>query len=112
MITKEELRKHCIKQIEQCEKWAKHMGETHVNSKVYEEHKLILELLEQEQKWIPVSERLPEPFQNILVTCEAFHWVNEPIRYVVEQKSFNGIVDFIAWMPLPEPYKVESEDKE
>ena len=60
-------------------------------------------------RWIPVSERLPEPYQNILVTSEVFHWVNEPIKYSVEQRSFGGVVDFIAWMPLPEPYKAESE---
>ena len=56
--------------------------------------------------WIPVSERLPE----------------ESKRYVVATKYNDVMTDFytgegflgdgiIAWMPLPEPYKAESEDK-
>lgn len=46
-MTREELKVHCEKQIEQCQMWAKHNGEE-PSGKVYEEHKLILELLEQE----------------------------------------------------------------
>lgn len=46
-MTREELKKHCEKQIESCEMWAKHNGEE-PHGKIYEEHKLILELLEQE----------------------------------------------------------------
>ena len=43
----EELKRHCLKQIEGCEMWAKHKGEE-PRGKIYEEHKLILELLAQE----------------------------------------------------------------
>lgn len=46
-MTREELKAHCQRQIEGCEMWAKHHGEE-PQGKVYEEHKLILELLEQE----------------------------------------------------------------
>ena len=46
-MTREELKKHCEKQIENCERWASYKGEKPCG-KVYEEHKLILELLEQE----------------------------------------------------------------
>ena len=46
-MTREELKAHCEKQIEMCEKWAICKGEK-PSGKVYEEHKLILELLEQE----------------------------------------------------------------
>lgn len=59
--------------------------------------------------WIPVSEKLPKPYQPILVTTNAFYWANEPVKYFVKQINFGGVVDFIAWMPLPEPYKEESE---
>lgn len=46
-MTREELKVHCEKQIENCEMWARcHEEEPH--GKVYEEHKLILELLKQE----------------------------------------------------------------
>lgn len=46
-MTKEELKEHCKKQIEMCEKWAKAKGENPCG-KIYEEHKMILELLEQQ----------------------------------------------------------------
>ena len=46
-MTREELKRHCEKQIEECERWAKHKGEE-PHGKIYEEHKLILELLEQQ----------------------------------------------------------------
>jgi hypothetical protein len=46
-MTREELKRHCEKQIEECERWSKHKGEE-PHGKIYEEHKLILELLEQE----------------------------------------------------------------
>lgn len=56
-------------------------------------------------RWIPVSERLPKAYQKVLVTYEEFNWANDPTTYGVKLISFGGIVDFIAWMPLPEPYK-------
>ena len=46
-MTREELKRHCLKQVENCEIWAKHHGEE-PHGKIYEEHKLILELLAQE----------------------------------------------------------------
>ena len=46
-MTREELREHCEKQIEQCKLWAKSRGEK-PSGHVYEEHLLILELLKQE----------------------------------------------------------------
>ena len=61
-------------------------------------------------EWIPASERLPKAYQKVLVTYEEFHWENEPTTYGVKLISFGGVVDFIAWMPLPEPYKAESEE--
>lgn len=56
--------------------------------------------------WIPVSERLPEKNGQYLVT------VNKGYMLL---GLWCGIKDdwinIIAWMPLPEPYKAESEDK-
>lgn len=46
-MTREELKQHCEKQVETCEMWAHTRGEK-PSGKVYEEHKLILELLEHE----------------------------------------------------------------
>lgn len=61
-------------------------------------------------EWIPASERLPEAYQKVLVTYEEFHWANEPTTYGVKLIYFGGIVDFIAWQPLPEPYKAEKTE--
>jgi len=46
-MTREELKSHCEKQVEACEMWARCKGEK-PHGKIYEEHKLILELLERE----------------------------------------------------------------
>ena len=80
-----------------------------------EEHRQLAEWLKdykrllEQTRWIPVSERLPKPYQPILVTTNAFYWANEPVKYFVKQINFGGVVDFIAWMPLPEPYREDGE---
>lgn len=63
---------------------------------------------ENPNKWIPVSERLPETAGDYLTTtmygevyCDYWTGIN-----------FNRQEVIIAWQPLPEPYKAESEDKE
>ena len=74
-----------------------------------------------EQRWIPVSERLPDgqgfylvsvgaPYKTVRVyeykPCEWFEnenlWKKEDGSY-----CFNWFVE--AWMPLPEPYREEGE---
>lgn len=83
-----------------------------------------LKALEQEPKtgWIPCSERLPEDRRAVFVTA---YWHE---TYQVMMASYYGdglwwCVPFnncgkhmqrlkpIAWMPLPKPYKAESEGK-
>jgi hypothetical protein len=108
-MTREELKKHCEKQMEICEMWAIGKGEE-PSSKIYEEHKLILELLEQEPRWIPVSERLPEEMGTYMTTIDyGEHGLVTGQRYYYGRGLKWNDECVIAWMPLPEPYKAESE---
>ena len=75
-------------------------------------------------RWIPVSERLPEEDKQVLVT-ECFTGISGKKIYSISLASRYGddwvTVDdeykldpsrykVVAWMPLPEPYKAESEE--
>jgi len=64
-MTREELKEHCERQIQQFERVEKIMPVTLNDWKRYEEHKLILELLEQK----PVLDKIRAEIQNI-----AFDW--------------------------------------
>ena len=60
---------------------------------------------EKPNKWIPVSERLPEETGYYLTTT-MYHKV---FCDFWEEDHFYRTEEVIAWMPLPEPYKAESE---
>lgn len=70
--------------------------------------------------WIPCSERLPEDEQFVLTTykttdrihvCQYHEDGSRNQWYSLNDmcRAHNNVV--LAWMPLPEPYKAESEDK-
>ena len=84
---------------------------------------------ENPNKWIPVSERLPKESIPVILTMEIPVFKDKPRREVVLASCHRfckdkykwltyedepSIIDFpIAWMPLPESYKLQgSEDKE
>ena len=83
-------------------------------------YKTCLEALEQ-QRWIPVSERLPEKECNVFCARDngsiiQMHY--NPIQTIRYPKGFsmeleNGFYwrqnNVIAWMPLPEPYREDGE---
>ncbi len=60
---------------------------------------------EPEQRWIPVTERLPERTGYYLVTGRQGA-VN---KRLYQDGYWYGNWTVIAWMPLPEPYKGEQE---
>ena len=66
-------------------------------------------------RWIPVSERLPEDKQAVLVWCPQYK--NIYCAYFEKEQwwIFGAFVQMVpnevkAWMPLPQPYKGESEE--
>lgn len=61
-------------------------------------------------QWIPVSERLPNFNDIVLASADSDY---DELRVILtvysgEEFWFNGKIK--AWMPLPEPYKAESEE--
>lgn len=75
------------------------------------------------RRWIPVDERLPKEGKEVLVWYEYFRfgdyncmWETYGIGYQIDGHWGGDVMGqkarCIAWMPLPEPYKAESEDEE
>lgn len=67
-------------------------------------------------RWIPITERSPKVYEKVIVTTStnavtiAFMTNNRRWIYLEGTEClFKAVVT--AWMPLPEPYKEESEDE-
>ena len=74
----------------------------------------VIKALEQ-TSWIPVSEMLPKLYEKVLVTVNtevSIGWREEDGWRIVDYISLEKYADSLirGWMPLPEPYKAESEE--
>ena len=63
------------------------------------------------ERWIPVSERLPEEIGTYMTTVDYGKYGLATGQRYYHGKGLGWEDDcVIAWMPLPEPYKAESEE--
>ena len=63
-------------------------------------------------EWTPISERLPENDEMMLVTCRAKNGNLSVNRAYYMDGCWHGsgsMAGVTAWMPLPEPYREEDE---
>ena len=66
-------------------------------------------------RWIPVNERLPEHSGNYLISIADSNYVSGQAFktswfYPSDHRWSFKNANILAWMPLPEPYKAESEE--
>lgn len=69
-------------------------------------------------EWFPVSERLPEPKQYVLISTDDAYlkrvnpclgWRDDKCWYAYTANGMYCIHFPIAWMPIPEPYKEDEK---
>ena len=129
-MTKEELREHCEKQVKMCEEWAKG-NDREPSGKIYEEHKLILDLInelqdksyelwkesyeEEHRRNIRLEEKIKaleqQPSEDCVSRMEVLRivsnfWLNKDI----DNKVFSRITDCFNAMPYVLPKLPTSDD--
>lgn len=91
----------------------------------FDDGKKVLELIdatptiESAPKWIPCSERLPEPLINVIVCTDiktvTLAWLMYDNWYFADTGNGHieqwGMSDVTHWMPLPEPQKDGGESE-
>ena len=68
---------------------------------------MAIKALEQ-QRWIPVSERLPEESLSSVLGWDRYRERCVFVQYIDNRFQITGkdeTFDIVAWMPLPKPYK-------
>ena len=68
-----------------------------------------IKALEQEPKWIPVWERLPDKYAHTLWCASSGYVRSDYFNGEFWEDAEKYCYEVIAWMPLPEPYKEVQE---
>ena len=73
----------------------------------------MIDRMDNEVKWIPVTERLPEESLDSVLgwdeyreCCVFIQYIRGGFRNLGTEQSFN----ITAWMPVPEPYRGDSNE--
>ena len=72
----------------------------------YEVQKVLEELrseVEKMDEWIPVTEKLPEQFEDVLVYWDKWMCVDNLWNRHTYKNGFSRHMDVTHWMPLPNP---------
>ncbi len=101
-MTREELKAHCERQVQQFERVEKIMPVTLNDWKRYEEHKLVLELLEQE----PILDKIRAEIEQVKSI------MNDEIINNNRKDLINFVNGLNQSLVIIDKYKTESEDKE
>lgn len=111
---------------EEPEVWCGDIGEYAVREQWRADVSAIKAVPSAEPHWIPVSERLPEDYQDVLVWFEYFRYGdyncmystygigNYSSRYdswLINHETGWKDLHVFAWMPLPEPPKMKGEQE-
>ena len=84
---------------------------------VEEALRLAVDALKQEPKWIPITERLPDYYERVLVFTR-FDGVHVGFRGMIGDKDYYflggidkrvGLGTIRAWMSIPQPYEEKEE---
>lgn len=118
-IKLEELKQHCIRTIELCERYGGMVGD----DRRRQEHEMVLELIEEHEQrqenetWIPVSKREPKKAgrylakiinkqgEVIIMTCDYFmgkNLITQEKRTVWGPDDILESNNVVEWRPLPE----------
>lgn len=114
LINAREVRKHAMTiywQLKKYEDTGISPDQLQIINEEYQKMAKELAELRQQNRWIPVSERLPDYNEEVLITNGKYVTIDE--RYFLENTEdgeaytwdINGWDDVVAWMLLPEPYK-------
>lgn len=91
------------------------LKEQHINVEIRLALDMAIEALKAQPEWISCSERLPEEGEVVLTQAKFRDGIKMAVSARQDYNYWTGWgtreINILAWMPLPEPYKEESEDK-